>query len=63
MQDLNALLVPPAAGFVLSEAVAINNRGRIVAIGRDSHQGHGAGMHDVVHDEAPIRVFFLVPAP
>jgi probable HAF family extracellular repeat protein len=62
MQDLNTLLTPAASGFVLTEAVAIDDQGRIVAIGRDDHHGGGAQEHDDDH-EAPIRVFLLVPAP
>src|SRR2546426_618873 len=60
MQDLNALLVPPASGLVLTEAAGINNAGWILAIGRDHHHGHVESKHQDGH-EAPLRVFLLVP--
>jgi probable HAF family extracellular repeat protein len=67
MRDLNTLVAPPASGFVLTEAAAINDKGRIVAIGRDDPHGgieHQHG-HEDIHKvaEAPIRVFLLVPVP
>lgn len=60
MQDLNAL-IPAGRGFVLTEAVSINNRGLILAIG---HSDDGAGVepgHEPGGHEAPTRVFLLVP--
>jgi probable HAF family extracellular repeat protein len=38
MQDLNSL-IPASSGFVLTEAVAINEQGLIVAIGSDDDHG------------------------
>ena len=38
MQDLNRL-IPAASGFVLTEAVAINDQGLIVALGHDHDHG------------------------
>ncbi len=38
MQDLNTL-IPASSGFVLAEAVAINDQGLIVAIGSDDDHG------------------------
>jgi len=60
MRDLNTLLIPEA-GFVLIQAVAINNNGTILAVGRDD-TGEGP---DHAHDahEFPIRVFLLRPHP
>jgi probable HAF family extracellular repeat protein len=60
MRDLNTL-VPSGGGFVLVQAVAINNHGTILALGRDDT---GAGP-DHGHDahEFPIRVFLLRPQP
>ena len=57
MQDLNALISP--SGFILMEAVAVNARGVILTIGRDSH---GEDVHDH-HAEFPVRVFLLEPNP
>jgi len=60
MQDLNTL-VTPGGGFVLTQAVAINKKGTILAIGRDD-TGEGP---DHAHDthEFATRVFLLVPTP
>ena len=55
MQDLNGT-IPASSGSVLTEAVAINNQGLIVAIGRDDDGGGD-------EHEFPISVFLLVPAP
>ena len=57
LQDLNDL-IPAGSPFVLAEAVAINDRGYIVAVGQE---------HDHDHDEEnehgpPVRLFLLVPA-
>jgi hypothetical protein len=66
MRDLNTLVVPLASGLVLTDAVAINDQGRIVAIGRDDPHG---GVHQHEHEdphkaaEAPIRIFLLIPVP
>jgi uncharacterized membrane protein len=59
-QDLNDL-VTGVTGVVLTHAVAINNVGAILAIGRDDA---GQGL-DHAHDahEHPVRVFMLLPAP
>jgi probable HAF family extracellular repeat protein len=38
MQDLNSL-IPAASGFVVTEAVAINDQGLIVALGHDDDHG------------------------
>jgi probable HAF family extracellular repeat protein len=60
MQDLNTL-VTAAGGFVLTEAVAINKQGTILAAGRDdSSTGEG---HDHDQHELPMRVFLLIPNP
>ena len=57
LRDLNDFVLQPST-FVLVEAVAINNSGTILAIGRDAtldpHDEHDA-------HELPIRVFLLVP--
>lgn len=59
LQDLNAFL-PHGAGFVLLEAVAINDAGVIVALGRDyDHSNHDHSKHGRAD---PVRVFLLVPA-
>jgi probable HAF family extracellular repeat protein len=51
MHDLNAL-IRGGAQFVLTEAVSINNRGLILAIGQgNGHEGH----------ENPTRIVLLVP--
>jgi probable HAF family extracellular repeat protein len=60
MRDLNTLLAA-TGGFVLTEAVAVNNRGTILAIGRDD-TGEGPGHGHDAH-EFPIRVFLLIPLP
>ena len=57
LQDLNALI--PRSDFILMEAVAVNARGVILAIGRD---GTDDGPHDH-HEEFPVRVFLLEPNP
>jgi uncharacterized membrane protein len=59
-QDLNDL-VTGLTGVVLTHAVAINNLGAIVAVGRDD-TGQGV---DHAHDahEHPVRVFLLLPTP
>jgi probable HAF family extracellular repeat protein len=56
--DLNTT-IPPGGGFVLMEAVAINQLGVIIALGQDDH-GHGLD-HEHRHPEAPTRVFLLIP--
>ena len=56
MEDLNSLIAM-GADFVLAEAVGINNRGTILAIGRDD-DGH-ADAHD--NHELAARVLLLVP--
>ncbi len=56
--DLNTT-IPTGGGFVLMEAVAINQLGVIVALGQDDH-GHGLD-HGDHHPEAPTRVFLLTP--
>jgi uncharacterized membrane protein len=58
--DLNALI--PPAPFLLVEALPINTRGVILAIGRDT-DGSDHADHDHSHDreEFPVRVFLLDP--
>jgi len=59
LQDLNTLLAQ-AAPFELVEAVAINDQGQIIALGRE--RGHG---HHGAHRNGravPTRVFLLDPA-
>ena len=58
IEDLNSL-VPEGFGFVLTQGVAINDAGTILATGRDD-DGHGDGHGN---HEAPARVFLLVPEP
>jgi probable HAF family extracellular repeat protein len=60
MQDLNTL-VAPGGGFILIQAAAINNRGTILALGRDD-TGEGPDHEHDAH-EFPIRVFLLVAQP
>jgi probable HAF family extracellular repeat protein len=60
MHDLNSL-IPSGGDFILTEAVGINNRGWILAIGhstdgRPVERGHEHGLRDI-----PTRVFLLVP--
>jgi uncharacterized membrane protein len=61
-RDLSTL-IPPAAAIVLTEALDINARGVILAIGRtdDGHtpaaDGHGHA------EESPLRIVLLVPTP
>lgn len=57
LQDLNDLIVP--SSVVLMQAVGINTRGMIVAIGRDA--GGEAGLHGHHAHEVPVRVFLLLP--
>lgn len=59
-RDVNDL-VTGVTGVVLTHAVAINNLGAILAIGRDDT---GQGL-DHAHDahEHPVRVFLLLPTP
>ncbi len=52
-QDLNTLVSVPS-GFVLMEAVGINRRGQIVALGRDQKNIHA-------NHEGPSRAFLLTP--
>ena len=52
-QDLNALVSLPS-GFVLMEASGINERGQIVALGRDQKNIHA-------NHEGPSRAFLLTP--
>jgi probable HAF family extracellular repeat protein len=54
MQDLNAL-IPANSGVVLTEAHGINDRGQILVLGTDPHDGH--------NDELANRAFVLTPAP
>jgi probable HAF family extracellular repeat protein len=55
MRDLNDL-IPASSSFVLEEALAINDRGHIVALGQEHSD------HEVENDHAtPVRVFLLVP--
>ncbi len=56
MQDLNDLLTS-RAGFVLTQAVAVNAQGVILAIGEDEVAG------EEEHHELPTRIFQLVPVP
>jgi probable HAF family extracellular repeat protein len=60
MRDLNTLLAA-GGGFVLIQAVAINNRGTILALGRDD-TGEGPDHGHDAH-EFPIRIFLLIPHP
>lgn len=59
-RDLNDLITG-LKGVVLTHAIAINNLGAIVAIGRED-TGEGP---DHAHDahEHPVRVFLLLPTP
>ena len=59
MQDLNTL-VPPGGGVVLVQAVAINKKGTILALGRDD-TGEGPDHNHDAH-EFPVRVFLLTPS-
>ena len=56
MQDLN-MLIPTGSDFVLFEAVSVNDRGMILALGSDD-DGH---RHDHGDHEAPARVLMLIP--
>jgi probable HAF family extracellular repeat protein len=58
IEDLNTL-IPANSDFVLFEAVSVNNRGMILALGNDD-DGH---VHDHGDHESPARVFILVPEP
>ena len=58
MQDLNTLIAV-GTDFVLFEAVSVNDRGMILALGSDD-DGHA---HDHGDHESPARVFILVPEP
>jgi probable HAF family extracellular repeat protein len=60
MQNLNDL-VSGRAGYVLTEAVAINSRGVILAIGQEDIGGQDGHSHDL--HELPIQVFLLRPVP
>jgi probable HAF family extracellular repeat protein len=57
--DLNTL-IPPGSDFVLTEAVSINNQGQILATGETGQAVSKQG-HDHSRNEAPTRVFLLVP--
>jgi probable HAF family extracellular repeat protein len=57
MEDLNSLIDMGTDDFVLAEAVGTNNRGTILAIGRD-YDGHADADHN---HELPARVILLVP--
>jgi probable HAF family extracellular repeat protein len=57
MRDLNSLL-PAGSRFVLVEAVAINDQGHIVALGREHDQHDGENRYA---RSDPLRVFLLVP--
>jgi probable HAF family extracellular repeat protein len=62
MQNLNKL-VPTLAGFVLTDALAINGKGVILAIGQEEtdhveEEGHAHDLH-----ELPVHVFLLRPQP
>jgi probable HAF family extracellular repeat protein len=66
MQDLNGLLTARlglvSAPFVLTQAMAINTSGVILAIGEDAPtQDHAAGHAPGGHKEPAIRVFLLTP--
>jgi len=54
MQDLNNL-ISPSLGIVLLEAVGINSRGQILALGRTAHEPQAE------HPEGATRVFLLTP--
>jgi probable HAF family extracellular repeat protein len=56
IEDLNTL-IPSGSNFVLTEAININNRGTILAIG---HDDDGTGDSHDTH-ELPTRVFLLIP--
>ncbi len=56
--DLNTT-IPTGGGFILTEAVAINHLGVIVALGQDAHSHRPDPGHH--HPEAPTRVFLLTP--
>jgi probable HAF family extracellular repeat protein len=62
MKDLNSLIVA-GFDFALSRAVAINDRGTVLAIGHDAggHPGGDGDTHDDDHD-TPGRVFLLDPS-
>jgi probable HAF family extracellular repeat protein len=55
--DLNTL-IPPGSGFVLTEAVSINNQGQILATGESGGAVAKQG-HDHSRVEVPTRVFLL----
>ena len=64
MQDLNSL-IPPAAGVVISAAIAINEQGQIVAYGSTNHdltQDRNVDLDHGVH-AGPTFVFLLTPIP
>jgi uncharacterized membrane protein len=54
-QDLNTL-IPTSAGVVLMEAVGINARGQILALGRLAREAH------LGHHEGPNKAFLLTPS-
>lgn len=61
MLDLNGLATAPP-GIVLTEAVAINPRGVILAYGQPEGHAHENDAHDHTEiDEVPIPVFLLTP--
>jgi len=60
LQDLNDL-VSDGTGIVLTYAAAINNRGTIVALGRED-TGEGVA-HDHDLREHAVRIFLLLPQP
>lgn len=61
MQNLNHLVAAPPSGFVLTQAVSINGKGVILAIGQEEieqveEEGHSHDLH-----ELPVHVFLLRP--
>lgn len=62
MVDLNALVSLP--GFVLTDALGINQNGDIVAVAQEAHHdATGGGGHEHTDHEVPRRIFVLTPRP
>jgi probable HAF family extracellular repeat protein len=58
--NLNTFL-PPGSDFRLTEAVAINDAGSILAIGYDEDDNDADHKDGHGNHEAPARIFLLVP--
>lgn len=60
MQDLNHL-VKTRSGIVLTDAIAVNSQGVILAVGLGEEATHQHGGGHVEIEDVPIHVFLLVP--